>query len=386
LHIVPSTAFSEPELTGKAADVSQYAKEIRGDVDCKMPVESTTLSSRPQSDDPGHDRVRLLEESAKRLREKAERLRAENRRSRVFGTSGVVSVSPEPVQEEAPKASASKHQEEIWRKIAVLDEINKAERQKLAEEQQEMEERRRAQEAFEKSLQEQVDRDLQEHREKEAREAKEQAAKEDEARQAQEARAQRRMEQLAAEADRSKQLEEQRKLGRSEEMQSRWQQLEEELEKQWAEQEAEERRRVDDYARDRRRQFEDWERSLAAERQRFASLAEFSSAARHHKARSAAYADEQFYGHRAEKAPGYAAPAEPEHKSSGNLSRSSLNADEHALLKELQSVQNCSREAQKAKVKELLLRWHPDKNLENQEKAKQLFQFVQQQRRLVLGL
>jgi len=249
-----------------------------------------------------------------------------------------------------------------------------------------MEERRRAQEAFEKSLQEQLDRDLQEHREKEAREAKEQAAKEDEVRQAQEARAQRRMEQLAAEADRSKQLEEQRKLGRSEEMQSRWQQLEEELEKQWAEQEAEERRRVDDYARDRSRQFEDWERRLAAERQRFASLAEFSTAARHHKARSAAYADEQFYGHRAEKAQGYAAPPEPESRSSANLSRSSLNADEHALLKELQSVQNCSREAQKAKVKELLFRWHPDKNLENQEKAKQLFQFVQQQRRLVLGL
>mmetsp|Transcript_12781 Transcript_12781/g.22606 ORF Transcript_12781/g.22606 Transcript_12781/m.22606 type:complete len:657 (+) Transcript_12781:122-2092(+) len=384
--------LAEPEPDKQALETSQDSKrETDNDVECDKPSESTPQSARPQSDEAGHERVRLLEESAKRLRDQAERLRAENRRSRVFGPSAGDSVSLEPTTLEDAPQTVSKHLEEMWRKIAELDETNKAESEKLAQEQRQAEERRRAQDAFEKRLQEQVERNLQEHREKEAREAEEQAAREEEARQAQKARAQRRMEQLAQEADRSKQLEEQRQIGRSEEMQSKWQQLEEELDKQWAEQEAEERRRVDDYARSRRRQFEDWERRLAAERQRFASQAEFCAAARQHKARSAAYADEQFYGHPAEKAPGYM-PLPPEQKPSGNSSPltpgsfASLTADELALLKELQSVQNFSRETQKAKVKELLFRWHPDKNPESQEKAKQLFQFIQQQRRLVLGL
>lgn len=63
-----------------------------------------------------------------------------------------------------------------------------------------------------------------------------------------------------------------------------------------------------------------------------------------------------------------------------------LSAEEKALLKELQGVRSAPREAQKAKVKDLLFRWHPDKNPQCAEKATKLFQFVQRQRELVLGL
>jgi len=56
------------------------------------------------------------------------------------------------------------------------------------------------------------------------------------------------------------------------------------------------------------------------------------------------------------------------------------------VLKELQSVKGAPRESQKAKVKDLLFRWHPDKNPSCTEKATRLFQFVQLQRQTLLGL
>eukprot|EP00931_Biecheleriopsis_adriatica_P120507 TRINITY_DN95636_c0_g1_i1.p1 TRINITY_DN95636_c0_g1~~TRINITY_DN95636_c0_g1_i1.p1 ORF type:complete len:702 (-),score=187.92 TRINITY_DN95636_c0_g1_i1:82-2187(-) len=346
-------------------------------------------------------RVRLLEESSKRLREKAEQLRSESRRQRIFGpfqSSISTEVSRSPAEGESPAAAQSpatlesnKRLEEMRRKLVVLDELNAAEQGRLESEQREAEERRQAQEAFERNLQEQVQRNLREHREREAREAQERAARDDEARLALQERKRRQRERQLEEQQRSRQLEEQRKEGRSEASQSKWQQLEEELEKQWAEQEAEERRRVDDYARDRRRQFDDWERRLAAERQRFASEAEFCAAARHHKARHAAHADEQFYSSQRQQPAvqgNHASPPASQGSSWPKLAPEpkNLSPEERALFKELQSVQGASRELQKAKVKDLLFRWHPDKNPDCPEKAKQLFQFVQQQRKQVLGL
>jgi len=186
-----------------------------------------------------------------------------------------------------------------------------------------------------------------------------------------EERALRRKEQQAQEEERSRQLEEQRLAREGQRL--------EEQERHWAEQEAEERRRVDDYARDRHRQFEEWERTFAAERLRFASEAEFCAAARRKKAKVDARADEQFYA--SQRAP----PREPAVPVPEGPTGNSLGSEERGLLKELQSVQSASKDLQKAKVKDLLIRWHPDKNPDCQEKAKQVFQFLQQQRRL-LGL
>ncbi|CAL1159849.1 unnamed protein product [Cladocopium goreaui] len=149
--------------------------------------------------------------------------------------------------------------------------------------------------------------------------------------------------------------------------------LTDELERQWAEQEAQERRRVEDYARFRRRQFEEWERHFAAERLRFASEAEFCAAKLRQKARVAAAADEQFYAskrdtwHKSER-------ALPEAEGDTNLA-----PEERQVMKELRSVLGAPRETQKAKVKDLLIRLHPDKNPGCTEKAKQLFQFLQEQ-------
>jgi hypothetical protein len=299
----------------------------------------------------------------------------------------------------------SKHLEDMRRKINALDSQQQVELKLLEDQRREVEERRRAQEEFERKLQEQVESDLREHREREAHEAGEQAAREQEVWQALAERTQRRKEQLAQEEQRSRQLEEQRAEGRSEAAQVKWQQVEEELERQWAEQEAEERRRVDDYASHRHRQFQDWERRLTAERQRFASEAEFVAAAKLSKVRNAARADEQFYGDRGTPGGAYSSsqgarphpqrstPAAPQAAQRPGSSHgkeayadSKLNPDERSVLKELQTVQGASRDLQKAKVKDLLFRWHPDKNPDCPEKAKLLFQFVQQQRQLVLGL
>jgi len=322
--------------------------------------------------------AKLLEENTRRLREKLQHLRLENRRHRVGPTGDGREVVDEGETTAPLSQESQKRFEEMRRKIAVLEESTDAERERLKLEQQEAEERRRSQEAFERSLQERIERDLREHREREAREAAEQSAKEDEARQALEERSQRRREQLLQEAARSRQLEEQR-LGAVQSSP-----VEEELENQRAEHEAEERRRIFDYARDRRKQFEDWERCLAAERQRFASEAEFCAAARRQKARLAAQADEEFYAPQREVS---GQPPPSTSPPSGSPVRGNrLNTEERALLKELHAVQMAPRDVQKAKVKDLLLRWHPDKNPSCPDKAKHLFQFVQQQRQVVLGL
>jgi len=49
-------------------------------------------------------------------------------------------------------------------------------------------------------------------------------------------------------------------------------------------------------------------------------------------------------------------------------------------------VRGAPKEVQKAKVKDLLLRWHPDKNPDCVVQATRVFQFVQHQRQAVLGL
>jgi len=319
--------------------------------------------------------ARLLEEGSRRLRENLQRLRLENRRHRVRPVVFSVDVDAHEPPETAEKP---RHFEELRRKIAALEEVSWAEEQRLRLEQKESQERREKQEAFERSLQEQLERQLQEHREREAREAEEQAAREEEARQLLEERQSRRKMQLEQEEQRSRQLEEQRlgRLGASSDVRG----LTDELERQWAEQEAQERRRVEDYARFRRRQFEEWERHFAAERLRFASEAEFCAAKLRQKARVAAAADEQFY----------ASKRDTWHKSDRALPEAegdtNLAPEERQVMKELRSVLGAPREIQKAKVKDLLIRLHPDKNPGCTEKAKQLFQFLQEQRRAVLGL
>merc|ERR1712046_246128 len=156
-------------------------------------------------------------------------------------------------------------------------------------------------------------------------------------------------------------------------------------------------RRVDQYAKDRQRRHENWDRRFASERQKFASEAEYMENVRRRRhVRNMANADEQFYGPQRCRPPGAspsAAPRAPWPPPSSNskppapcMSKEALNADECAVLKELQSMRGLPRDAQKAKVKELLFRWHPDKNLTCQEKATRIFQFVQRQREVVLGL
>lgn len=333
---------------------------------------------------------KLLEESSRRLRENLQRLRLENRRHRVrpvvsadFAEFDTAKGCP-PVwhaeRKESPTLGAADVEklrkfEELRRKIASLEEASWAEEQRLRMEQKETEERREKQEAFERSLQEQTERQLQEHREREAREAAEQVAREEEARQQLEERQSRRKMQLEQEEQRSRQLEEQR-LGRSNDGPG----LDASLERQWAEQEAEERRRVEDYARFRRNKFEEWEKQFAAERLRFASEAEFCAAKLRQRARVAAAADEQFYASQRE-IPWH----EEKRPTAGVEGDSHLAPEERQVLKELRSVLGAPKETQKAKVKDLLIRWHPDKNPGCPEKAKQLFQFLQEQRHAVLG-
>lgn len=300
------------------------------------------------------------------------------------------------------------------RKIAELDEVNELERSRLEQEQRELQERRRVQEEFERHVQERTERDIQEHREREAREEEERVLREEEERRERRQRNRIRQDQLNQEQEYSRRLEVTRREGRSESQQMKWQVFEEELDRQWAEHEAEERRRVEDYAKERRKAYEAWDRRLTSERQRFASEAEFCEAARHRKARSAAHADEQFYGPRRcrnvgsttdggsfssslPSRPPWPPPRPPPPNAAGGSSCSngatsaavdmkSLIPEERAVLKELQSVRNACRDSQKAKVKELLFRWHPDKNPTCVEKATQVFQFVQRQRDVVLGL
>jgi len=286
------------------------------------------------------------------------------------------------------------------RKIAELDKVNEFERQRLEEEQREIQERRRRQEAFERGLQERTERGMQEHRAREAEAERERALREEEQERERQERGRRRKEQLQQEQERSKRLQEQFSEGRSEAAQMKWKIFEEELDRHWAKQEAEERRRVEQYAKARHTRHEDWDRRFASERSKFASEAEFMEAARRRRqVRSTASADEQYYESRRCRGPGStaassssSAPSRPPWPQApkpsppvGNAS-AGLNAEECAVLKELQSLRGLARDSQKAKVKELLFRWHPDKNPSCVEKATRIFQFVQRQRELVLGL
>lgn len=308
--------------------------------------------------------------------------------------------SPPPMPETAGSVSGEQswHVQVMRRKIAELDKVNELERQRLDEEQREVEERRRQQEEFERGLQERTERDILEHRAREAEAERARALREQEQQHERHERGRKRKEQLAQERERSKRLEEHCREGRSEATQAKWQLFEEELDKHWAQQETEQRRHVDQYAKDRQRRHEDSDRRFASERQKFASEAEHMETTRRRRhVRNMANADEQFYGAWRGRVPstsaGGAAPSGPQRApwppppkppppSSGPV----LNADECAVLKELQSLRSLPRESQKAKVKELLFRWHPDKNPTCTEKATRVFQFLQRQREVVLGL
>eukprot|EP00928_Gymnodinium_smaydae_P003085 TRINITY_DN11103_c0_g3_i3.p1 TRINITY_DN11103_c0_g3~~TRINITY_DN11103_c0_g3_i3.p1 ORF type:complete len:771 (+),score=235.15 TRINITY_DN11103_c0_g3_i3:84-2396(+) len=404
---------------------------------------ATAAAARMQS-----ERALRLEEAARRLRANAERVRCENRRARIVGvpsgaerprnlsdiptllsTSGAeeqkvaesaaAAPSSASALDSAPSAAScsgpvvasgsedtARRLGDLRRKIAALDEVNELERARLLDEQREVEARRRAQEDFERTVRERTERELREHEEREAQEAEERNRREEAERREREERELRRQDQLRQEELQSRKREEQRREGKSEATQLRWQAFEAELDRQWAEQEAEERRRLDDFARDRMRLTEEWNRRLNSERQRFASEAEFRAAARQCRARHAARADEQYYGpQRGTAAAGAAAPSAPKAPppaartamppgaagaSAGSAKQGpdmqGLCAEERAVLRELQALRGGAREAQKAKVKELLFRWHPDKNPGRPELATRLFQFVQKQRELVLGL
>lgn len=292
--------------------------------------------------------------------------------------------------------------EEMRRKITELDKVNELERQRLEEEQRQVQERRRQQLEFERGLQERTERDIQEHRARQAQAEVEHALREEEQQRELQERDRRRKEQLQEEKKQSKRMQEQCREGRSEATQLKWTIFEEELDKHWAEQEAEERQRLHQYAKDRQSRHEDWDRRFASERQKFASEAEYMEAAqRRRQARSKANADDQFYGPQRCRAGAAStssanAPTGPRLSwqpqppkappTSGSTGGAAMNAEECAVLKELQSSRSMPRDSQKAKVKELLFRWHPDKNPTCVEKATRIFQFVQRQRELVLGL
>jgi len=374
------------------------------------------------------ERTRQLEASARRLRESVERVRNQSRQPRPCSPPDLLASPASPASPLDSIASPSslgqgednagtlrqstRGLQELRRRIATLDEINRAEQHRLAEQQREVETRRKAQEDFEKTVREKTELQLQKHFELLAEEAEEREQRQDEEQKAFEERTRRRREQRAQEEERSRRLERQRREGRSEEAQQAWEQLERDLDRQWAEQEAGERQRAEEYARRRRQQYDEWDRMLIAERHRFASSAEFSKAARQHQARNTARADERFYASQRAAAtsrasqptprrwrPATAAASAPPQPASGAAGSPppvppsapgpdprTLNPQERAVFRELQSVRGLSRDAQKAKVKELLFRWHPDKNPGRAEEATRVFQFVQRQREVVLGL
>lgn len=413
----PVDAFQEP-LVGSA---ERGAIASAATVTAVSALEQRRLHDEMQS----AKRAKELEESAQRLRSRVASVRVENRRSRLFTGQGatesvdedpsggspksaraVGSTATVPPESSAPSTSrmsstSSRRLEEMKRKIAELDEINEIERERLESEQREVEQRRRAQEEFERTLQQRTERDIREHKAKMERAEKERLRREEEEELERKERGRRRQEQLLEEKERSKRLEEKRTEGRSETSQLRWHVFEEELDRHWAQQEVEEKRRINEFAKQKSRMYEDWDRRLTSERAKFASDAEVNEAARHRKARNAAHADENFYGqHRYRmggntgngRAPSpsnsqWVPPRPP--PAANNVAGSSvenLNPEERAVLKELQTVRSAARDSQKAKVKELLLRWHPDKNPTCAEKATRVFQFVQKQRELILGL
>eukprot|EP00419_Tripos_fusus_P004933 CAMPEP_0172692700 /NCGR_PEP_ID=MMETSP1074-20121228/25445_1 /TAXON_ID=2916 /ORGANISM="Ceratium fusus, Strain PA161109" /LENGTH=821 /DNA_ID=CAMNT_0013512963 /DNA_START=92 /DNA_END=2557 /DNA_ORIENTATION=+ len=390
---------------------------------------AAAASARHVEDSHASERTRQLEASARRLRESVQRVRNQSRQPRLYSPAGSLasprSLSSPPDSTASPPSlqhgegnagtlsETTRGLQEIRRRIASLDEINKAEQHRLAEEQRAVEARRKAQEDFEKTVREKTELELQQHFELLAEEAEEREQRRDREQKLLEERTRRRQEQRAQEEERSHRLEAHRREGRTEQAQQAWEQLERDLDRQWAEQEAGERQRAEEYARKRRQQYDEWDRMLIAERHRFASGAEFCKAARHHQARNTARADERFYASQRAAAatssasqptprrwrPATAAASAPPQPPSGAAGLSppgppsapgpdprTLNPEERAVLRDLQSVRSLPRDAQKAKVKELLFRWHPDKNPTRAEEATRIFQFVQCQREAVLGL
>jgi len=363
------------------------------------------------------ERTKHLEQNAQRLRENMERLRRHNRRGRIFTSHGRTSTSTEvrsplvaAYAEEAGSdlagssnmtGSSSKVPQamqrqftEMRRKIEELDEVNAIEQERLRRQQEETDARRREQLEFERTVQEQTEREKLARKEREASAERALKLKEDHDRKEREERTRKWREKQRLDADRSKRLGENCQEGRSDAALLKWQLLEEELDRQWAADEAAEQRRVQEYAATRRRQYEEWDKQLTSERQRFGLEAEWREATHIHKARHAADSDEKFYGpQRIAAAASLPTPTgrPATHRPSAQVALpevaiSELPPEEQTALKELRSVLGAPREKQKAKVKELLKSWHPDKNPDCTEKAKRVFQFVQKQRQLVLGL
>lgn len=368
-------------------------------------------------------RTRQLEESARRLRDNSERVRAENRRARLRGSSSptlegepnvpTVAIEKTTVEERtcssarARSSSADRRLRDMRRRIAELDEVNAMEQQRLDDERLEMEERHRNQEKFEAEIQERTERYLREQREQELLDLARQEQRSEELRRDLQDRARRRKERQRSEEEHSRTLEVKRREFRSEKEQQKWQIFEEELDRQWAEQEAEEKRRLEAYARDRMKQYEEWDRLLSAERRRLGSDADHNTP-RNRASWKGPSTEQPFRSPprpaashglsgqstrrppqpRSNRAPCQNIPftadsgVTPPPISAGKVH----SPDESAVLQELQSVRASTRDVQKAKVKDLLFRWHPDKNPTCQEKATRLFQFVQQNRMLVLGL
>lgn len=379
------------------------------------------------SDATPSERTKQLEESARRLREHSERVRFENRRARTFGppaggtlpneeechngtpvAAACSRAPPEAAQaaqsEAEPQVSGNfgttqRRLEEMRRRIAELDEINAFERERLEEEQREMERRRLAQEAFERQVQERTERELREHQEREEQEHEESKRREEALQREREERERRRREHALEEEERIKRREETKRAARSDQSQMRWDVLEQELEAQWAEQEAEERRRVEEFAASRRRRFEDWDRQLNEERRRYVAEDGFISAHRKmHGFRRDAAADEAFYAAQRQSGLPGTGPARPPGTGPGSgpklaaipppaqIDTKGLGKEELSVLKELQAVRAANRDTQKLKVKELLFKWHPDKNPGNVERATRIFQFVQKHKESILGL
>mmetsp|Transcript_25906 Transcript_25906/g.41601 ORF Transcript_25906/g.41601 Transcript_25906/m.41601 type:complete len:713 (+) Transcript_25906:149-2287(+) len=411
-HVSDAVSRSAQLAEALAVATEEHAKQLQDDVEKERRLrEALHREQHLREAAQLEARTRELEASAQRLRDNVERLRLENRRARVFGNESSSSTDRKLVAAEenfnkeqgesisVPTDDSIRRQEEMRRKIAELDKVNELERRLLEKQELEIQERRRQQAEFERSLQECTERKMQEHRDREAIAELKRKEREEEKQREREDRVRRHQEQLHQQEEKSRRIEEQRREGRSEATQQKWQLIEEELDKQWAEQDEEERRRVESYAKERRKRFEAFDRRLASERQKFASEAEFTDAARHRQARNAAHADEQFYSsHRTNPDASSSYPSQPTdplrppmpprpHPQGGiDGATTILIPDECAVLKELHSMRNQPRDSQKAKVKELLFRWHPDKNPMCADKATRVFQFIQKQREIILGL
>jgi len=378
------------------------------------------------------ERTQMLEESARRLRQQSERVRVENRRARTFGPSftnapeGPATITRSRTEEVStsnlsspdsrdkdggagsPKVEvvdeyAQRRAEEMRKRIAELDEINLLEKERLEEEQRENERRRLQQEAFEKEIQERTERELREHQERQEREDREREQREIERERERKDRERRNREKTVEEEKEARLREEEKHRAREKASRMKWDVFEQELDSRWAEQEAEEKRRLEEYAAQRRKQYEEWDRRLNEERQRHINAENSCKTQRFVRgARNAAAADEAFYANKRQGPTGFSKAPPPPNAFRGSgasgykpfdsspaapkVDTTGLSSEELSVLKELQSVTLLSRDTQKAKVKELLFKWHPDKNPDNTERATKVFQFVQKHKEVVLGL